>query len=179
MQQILDRADVGRTAFYAHYRNKEDVLESSFELLFSMLEPWVQRPSPVGVRLFPVRELLEHIGGSGKLVEALRRDGRLEDVWMLCTAHAASMIGRRIEASRAQAATKIPPQAVARMLAGALVEMIRWWLDRPESATPERLDAAFHDFAGRVADDADDLAAFRDRAKEPRVSFESVVRDLK
>jgi hypothetical protein len=30
-----------------------------------------------------------------------------------------------------------------------------------------------------LAEDADDLTAFRDRAKEPRVSFESVVRDLK
>ena len=30
-----------------------------------------------------------------------------------------------------------------------------------------------------LAEDADDLAAFRDRVKEPRVSFESVVRDLK
>jgi hypothetical protein len=30
-----------------------------------------------------------------------------------------------------------------------------------------------------LAEDADDLAAFHDRAKEPRVSFEAVVRDLK
>ena len=30
-----------------------------------------------------------------------------------------------------------------------------------------------------LAEDADDLAAFRDRVKEPRMSFESVVRDLK
>lgn len=30
-----------------------------------------------------------------------------------------------------------------------------------------------------LAEDADDLAAFRDRAKEPRISFEAVVRDLK
>jgi hypothetical protein len=30
-----------------------------------------------------------------------------------------------------------------------------------------------------LAEDAEDLAAFRDRAKEPRVSFEAVVRDLK
>lgn len=30
-----------------------------------------------------------------------------------------------------------------------------------------------------LAEDADDLAAFRERAKEPRVSFEAVVRDLK
>jgi len=30
-----------------------------------------------------------------------------------------------------------------------------------------------------LSEDADDLAAFRDRAREPRVTFESVVRDLK
>jgi hypothetical protein len=30
-----------------------------------------------------------------------------------------------------------------------------------------------------LAEDAEDLTAFRDRAKEPRVSFESAVRDLK
>ena len=30
-----------------------------------------------------------------------------------------------------------------------------------------------------LAEDEDDLAAFRDRVKEPRVSYEAVVRDLK
>ena len=30
-----------------------------------------------------------------------------------------------------------------------------------------------------LAEDADDLAAFRDRANEPRLLFEAVVRDLK
>jgi hypothetical protein len=30
-----------------------------------------------------------------------------------------------------------------------------------------------------LAEDADDLAAFHDRVKEPRVTFEAVVRDLK
>ena len=30
-----------------------------------------------------------------------------------------------------------------------------------------------------LAEDADDLAAFHGRAKEPRVTFEAVVRDLK
>ncbi|MDQ8154770.1 MAG: CopG family transcriptional regulator [Gemmatimonadota bacterium] len=30
-----------------------------------------------------------------------------------------------------------------------------------------------------LAEDAEDLAAFRERAKEPRLTFEAVVRDLK
>ena len=45
-----------------------------------------------------------------------------------------------------------------------------------ESSISELVNAAVRH---SLAEDADDLAAFRDRVKEPRVSFESVVRDLK
>ena len=45
-----------------------------------------------------------------------------------------------------------------------------------EASVSELVNAAVR---RSLAEDADDLAAFRDRAKEPRLSFESVVRDLK
>lgn len=45
-----------------------------------------------------------------------------------------------------------------------------------EASVSELVNAAVR---RSLAEDADDLAAFHDRAKEPRVSFESVVRDLK
>ena len=52
---------------------------------------------------------------------------------------------------------------------------------RLKSAETEASISALVNAAVRhsLAEDADDLAAFHDRAKEPRVSFESVVRDLK
>ncbi len=45
-----------------------------------------------------------------------------------------------------------------------------------EASISELVNAAIR---RSLAEDADDLAAFHDRAKEPRVSFEAVVRDLK
>ncbi len=45
-----------------------------------------------------------------------------------------------------------------------------------EASISELVNAAVRD---SLAEDADDLEAFRARAKEPRLGFEAVVRDLK
>lgn len=160
VQNILDRAGVGRTAFYAHYRNKHDVLHSSYEGLLASFEGLLDRPSPPGApgaRLFPVTEFLGHIGDREALVRALRRDGLLDDTWALLAGHAARVIGRRLgpwaaAAGGVPAATlaALPTALVARMLAGALVESITWWQDHPGAAAPAAVDAAFHTLARGV-----------------------------
>jgi AcrR family transcriptional regulator len=145
VQQILNRAGVGRTAFYAHYRNKEDVLHSSFEHLFGAFEMWLDRPSPLGQRLFPVAELLAHFGEEHHLTEALRRSGKLDEFFIMCSGHAARCIERRLPSPEAVAG--VSNQLTSRMLAGALMESIAWWQDRRDMATPVQMDSAFHRLA--------------------------------
>jgi len=149
VQQILERAGVGRTTFYAHYRNKEDVLYSSYERLFSALEPMLARDDGGAPRLFPVKELLSHVAEMRPLVDGLRAANRLGDVWSMCTEHATRMIESRTR-DRTPRGAEAPGRLVARMLAGALVEAMEWWLDHPASATPAEVDAAFHALAWRV-----------------------------
>ncbi|MCA9880192.1 MAG: helix-turn-helix transcriptional regulator, partial [Thermomicrobiales bacterium] len=38
VQEIIARADVGRTTFYGQFENKEDVLHSEFERVFGYLQ---------------------------------------------------------------------------------------------------------------------------------------------
>ena len=143
VQQILDRADVGRTSFYAHFRNKQDVFDSSFEHLFTLLEPLLDRPGVAG-RLFPVREFSAHLADAEGLIDAMRRDGQMEDMWSQCVGYMADIIERRLPPSIPDGSSR---KLQARMLAGALAEAVRWSLDRPGSASPEQLDAQFHAFA--------------------------------
>jgi AcrR family transcriptional regulator len=163
VQDILDRADVGRTAFYAHYRNKHDVLFSGYERMLAAFDGLVDRPSPFGApgsRLFPVAEFLAHVGDAGRLVRALARDGLLGDVWALLAGEATRMIAHRLDAwsagaleagpSGARAPVAPPTALLAPMLAGALVESVRWWQDHPGAATPAEVDVAFHQLARGV-----------------------------
>ena len=146
VQQILDRAGVGRTSFYAHFRNKQDVFDSSFERLFAMLEPILDRPGSAG-RLFPAREFVAHLADVQGLLDAMRRDGRLEEMWSQCAGYMADIMERRLPESTADASTR---RLHARMLAGALVEAIRWKLERPDALSPDQVDARFHAFARAV-----------------------------
>ena len=143
VQQILDRAGVGRTSFYAHFRNKQDVFDSSFEQLFVLLEPLLDRPGS-GDRLFPVREFVAHLADARGLVDAMARDGRLDAMWSQCVGYMADIMERRLPRSLADSSAR---KLHARMLAGALAHAIQWTLERSETTTPEQLDGRFHVFA--------------------------------
>jgi AcrR family transcriptional regulator len=146
VQQVLDRAGVGRATFYAHYRNKDDVLHSSYDRLFAALEPLAARPSPIGPRLFPVTEFLGHLGDARTLVEGLRRAGQLEEAWVLFTGYMARIIERQL-ATRPGMGRRVSRPLVARMLAGALMESVRWWTNHSDPPPPAEMDAAFHELA--------------------------------
>lgn len=145
VQDVLDRAGVGRTTFYAHYRNKEDVLFSGFESVIAMFAERLDRPS-THQRLLPVTEFLAHIAEVDRFLAALRRSGKLEGMMSLMTDHMARLIEQRIVAAPG-APPAVPPQLLARMLAAAFVEMLRWWTEQSARAAPAQMDATFHALA--------------------------------
>ena len=145
VREIVARAGVGRTTFYAHYRSKEDVLHSSYERVFDSFESLLERSADG--RLFPVREFLEHLADAAPALRALERARQFDAATAMLSGYATRMIARRMQRHEGRA---VPAAALARMLAGALVEMVEWWRDHPAEASPTRMDAAFHAFARAV-----------------------------
>ena len=62
---ILERADVGRATFYAHYRDKHDLLFSMFGEVIDFLEARATSEA-VGGPLPVTRLLLRHFAESGE-----------------------------------------------------------------------------------------------------------------
>jgi AcrR family transcriptional regulator len=144
VQHILDRSGVSRATFYAHYRNKDDVLHSSYDQLFSRFDELCDSPA-MGTRLFPVAEFVAHVRDSAAIVDAVHRVGD-QSLAELFTAYAARIIGRRLP-DRTRGGARIPRVLAAKMLAGALIEMVEWWRSHPTSSTPTEMDRIFHDLA--------------------------------
>jgi AcrR family transcriptional regulator len=146
VQRVLERAKVGRTTFYAHYRNTDDLLLSDVERFFGMLETHFEKPGIAGRRVAPVAELLQHMRDVREFQRALERSGKREVVYELFAGYLAKMIARRIAALVPDAdALSVPIPVAARMFAGALVELLRWSLNRDSTHSPAWVDARYHE----------------------------------
>src|SRR6266576_5855223 len=147
VRQILQRAGVGRTTFYSHFRSKEDVLHSTYEGMFGIHKDQLQRDTSAKPRLFPVSEFLEHLAGAKPVMVAFRKAGLAEDMKSQFIGYAADIIESRIRDLNLP--TAVQPRLAARMLAAALIESLDWWFDH-ESISAAEIDTAFHLLARTV-----------------------------
>jgi AcrR family transcriptional regulator len=145
VQDVLDRANVGRSTFYTHYSDKDDLLMSDADEFFEGLAMALSAHGDRSERVFPVKEFFQHITEARQFVEALKNSGRMNDNLELAQGHFARGIERRFGELPKGATIPIqerPMLAVAH--AGALLSLLRWWIDRGMKESPEEMDRVFH-----------------------------------
>jgi AcrR family transcriptional regulator len=158
---LLTRADVGRSTFYSHFRDKDDLLMSCFDDLRADLYARVADQSA------PVGALFEHAYRHREMYQALcgRRSG--ETVLRQLHRFYAEMLRTHHVALDGTVAAELR----AEFLAGAAIALLRWWLDADMPEPP----AAMADYYTQLADGARPVNGLRPESCEQRIAARSSV----
>jgi hypothetical protein len=89
--------------------------------------------------------MFEHIGSQKKMYLALAACGRLNDFFDLAQGYFARGIEQRlVESGRLSKVPQGELAARASALAGSLLSLLRWWVDRGAKEPPRAMDELFH-----------------------------------
>lgn len=145
VQDIIERANVGRSTFYLHFRDKEDLFRGDWQ---RMLEYFIGRITPENLqagRIFPIRELFEHLKDFHHLYRALVKSGKIDRLFGYGQKYLAERIEIRINSDfNLETQTKIPIPFLANYLANEVFSQLKWWLDNDMPYPPEQMDEIFH-----------------------------------
>ena len=145
VQEVLDRASVGRSTFYLHFRDKNDLLLSQLETFLEFMSTTLSHRKEASHRVVPVTEMFAHIASQMKIYRALGDSGCLHDFFDLAQGYFSRGIEQRLKESNRL--PKLPPRelaARASALAGSLLSLLRWWLDRGAKEPAGDMDKLFH-----------------------------------
>jgi len=152
VEEITERANLGRATFYLHYKDREDLLLEEFTDLIdaltqqlarlSILE-WQQQSLPQR----PILLVFQHVADNEKMYRLiLAGEGRFQATERLRTiiVNAANeLLQSKAELQELLARNKLPFHFLANYLSGALVASICWWLEEYRTYQAEEMAGLF------------------------------------
>lgn len=144
IQDITDRADLGRGTFYIHFKNKEEVIWTAFQEMFQELEQAAHKELD---RRMPQ---VEYYG----LLNIFRHADENRDLYRVMLGRQGSAIlTARVQDFLAEAFLRdirnapeppdidfnLPEEIEAQMLTGMITRLLFWWLETPNDYSAEQM----------------------------------------
>jgi AcrR family transcriptional regulator len=147
IQDILDRADVGRSTFYGHFRDKEALLMASFDGMRDQLErelAGIDAASPIDITL-PAALLYEHAYRNQRVYRALcgRQGGALVQRYL--RGLMGDLLRKHVQPSITRA--HVPSDVAAEFYTSAALGLMVWWIDHDFCNGPAWLTSTYQALA--------------------------------
>jgi AcrR family transcriptional regulator len=161
VEEITERANLGRATFYLHYKDKEDLLLDEFREIASNR---VQILSEIPVSIWksnkdslelsdgraPVMPLLvvfEHAAQNAELYRILLRGDSSQrvagQIREIIAESINAIIQTRIQSDPPPAPMEVPVDLLAAYFSGALMGSLNWWLEQETFPEPEEMARMF------------------------------------
>jgi AcrR family transcriptional regulator len=144
VSDIIERANIGRSTFYSHYRDKDDLFVSELDRVIEVLSHHF--PEQEEMPYFPSLGLFHHVGEEYELYKALTWTPGID----LLIKHLQISLSQRIEQGlqKNEKDFDIPRPIAANFIAGSFLILLKWWLENKMNYAPEEMDQMFKRLIG-------------------------------
>lgn len=178
IEEITERANVGRATFYLHYKDKEDLLLEYFsematekvqlisEIPFS---DWLQEaPKTKGgakkdQHLLPLQIVFQHIYDNAGFYHLLLKSENssriVERIHKISTQSIVKFAEAKKQTDPIPFLYAVPVELFAAYFSGALLSSITWWLEEDMRHSPEKMTTMFQKLFFRGAHETLGLSA--------------------
>ena len=159
IEELTERADIGRTTFYLHYSAKQDLLLEQFDELLEQLlgqlsdiplSSWTQQGRVLPAEDHPERPIcmvFSHAADNEELYRLVLHgegvDQASQRLQEMMTRAVTAFFDPKIGDDSGQVSLQFPVDLFGNYFAGALLGMIKWWLDEDMPYTPQEMEAIF------------------------------------
>ena len=167
IQDIADRANIGRTTFYLHFNTKDELFISCHEAMVSKFPIAPLHPLSRNDLLSPeapqgLKFAYQHLEDSRAMLHAIFQGKDSLLIMRRIRDWNAQEIDANLRSVFAETNSTIPLDVLANYLAGAQIAFLHWWLEKRQPHTLANLAQTFHRLQRAVIIDAFGLGDERD-----------------
>jgi AcrR family transcriptional regulator len=146
VQNVIERADVGRATFYSHFRDKEDLFEQQWEQFSERLAQQIDWEKAGTDSFVPVASFFQHLEEVQPFYRGLVRSRKIDAIFKsgieYLTHHIETALNQRLKPGARSVDVPIP--ILSNYLASEIFALLKWWLDAGMPYPPESMDKIFH-----------------------------------
>ncbi|MBS4097823.1 MAG: TetR/AcrR family transcriptional regulator [Sulfuricella sp.] len=150
VQDICTRANIGRSTFYLHFPSKEELLSGSLDDLRGALSAAADGGTKAKAPLAFVHGLLEHLHEQRRLCRSIFGRRSAHTVQMRFREMVGKLVADNLGGLTPASWKR---EAAVRYLAGALVEMLAWWIDSQPVRPIDEIEQFYLRLAEPVVDE--------------------------
>lgn len=148
VQDIIDRANIGRSTFYSHFSDKEQLLLGCIHQLEEYLcQQGVERSSQDQLNKFRFGfslAMLQHVQGHKRLYKVTVGKQRGAIVEYHMKRMLANLVRDDVEVLMLRTKIDIPLDIAVEYIVNTFFSLLTWWMDQSNPCSAQEVDRMFH-----------------------------------
>jgi AcrR family transcriptional regulator len=144
IKELVEKANVGRATFYAHYQTKDDLIKAGFERILDETIDHIALSQDGHNLIVDTTPLFQHAAGHYHLYKTLMWGSGFE----ILTKDELVILSDKIHQRLAQffpdqSQISVPLPVLSSSFSGNLLILLKWWLDNKMPFPPEKMNESF------------------------------------